>query len=269
MELPKKSIAAERVLGCLFLAAIFATALVERRSPLATAIREKQPWMCRLKIKGPGRSEEFLGIYAPKTRVFDVIYPLRGHAELPEIYEKTDAWPADEAPLAAKRILLKNQGSPRRWASSGLSGLMLKIYLASLDRSRIHAIGLPDQPAQQQELLDRLLADEEELAPAALSVEILNASSRDGIATLAAKILRSQGADVVSMGNAPSQIQASVVYARAGGIEKAEAVRESLGCEKAETVLSLSPSKLIDASVVIGEDCSEILGRTKWKSLKF
>lgn len=60
-------------------------------------------------------------------------------------------------------------------------------------------------------------------------VQVLNGSSTPGLARLATDQLRDAGFDVVSLGNARSPVNTSVVFDRAGKPEIAERVAHALG----------------------------------------
>jgi len=84
-------------------------------------------------------------------------------------------------------------------------------------------------------------------------VEILNAGGVRGVAAVARDRLRDAGFDVVYYGNAPRfSDDPSVVLARLGGMEEAQAVAELLGITEVRE--ALDPTLLLEVTVLLGSD---------------
>lgn len=80
---------------------------------------------------------------------------------------------------------------------------------------------------------------------------MLNGSGRSRLARLGARMLREQGIDVVSTGNADSQATTRIVFRR-GTRASADAVRRALGIG---IVDSIPDSSLrLDVTVILGDD---------------
>lgn len=88
----------------------------------------------------------------------------------------------------------------------------------------------------------------------AITAEVLNATDEKGLALRATKVLRSGGVDVLEFRNAPAQPR-TLVYDRTGRHEAARKVREVLGCPRAVAATRVSPERLVDVTVILGEDC--------------
>ena len=101
---------------------------------------------------------------------------------------------------------------------------------------------------------DKVPADRHMLSPGErVTVEVLNAGGVDGMARIATDYLRTEGFDVVSVGNASSFDQDStVVIDRAGSLQKAAAVADALGVR---SVTNEPDEKLfVDVTVRLGSD---------------
>jgi hypothetical protein len=108
--------------------------------------------------------------------------------------------------------------------------------------------------------LGRLLAaDERPDDGRATIVEVLNGAGAPGLASRAAKILRSKGVDVLTTGSAPSRAR-TLVYDRVGDFARAEKARAALGCPTARSVTRLDPSRAVDVSIALGADCAGTFG---------
>jgi hypothetical protein len=88
-----------------------------------------------------------------------------------------------------------------------------------------------------------------------VTVEVLNATGRNGLARAATRVLRQAGIDVVSFGNAPAAVGTLdstriVVRRPAAGI--GEQVRGALGVGR--VMVEADTTKLLDASVFLGVD---------------
>jgi hypothetical protein len=51
-----------------------------------------------------------------------------------------------------------------------------------------------------------------------------------------------------------------LVYDRVGSFARAERVRAALGCPAARTVTRLDPSRAVDVSIALGDDCAGTFG---------
>jgi hypothetical protein len=86
-------------------------------------------------------------------------------------------------------------------------------------------------------------------------VEVLNGTDAAGLAAQAAKVLRSKGVDVMSLGKGRPRLR-TVVYDRTGDFVRAARVRKALGCPTAITATRIDALRGVDASVELGADCS-------------
>ena len=86
-------------------------------------------------------------------------------------------------------------------------------------------------------------------------VEVLNGTSRHGLARQGARRLRRQGLDVIFFGNAEQPADSTRVIVRRGSTEAAERVRDALGAGK----VSSEPDTLrrVDVTVILGGDFKE------------
>ena len=94
-----------------------------------------------------------------------------------------------------------------------------------------------------------------ELAGPHITVEVLNASGKPGLAKVATRLLRHAGIDVVAFGNAPESVgtlDSTRIVVRRGTSDVGERVRQPLGVGH----VSLQPdtTRLLDASVFLGAD---------------
>jgi hypothetical protein len=83
-------------------------------------------------------------------------------------------------------------------------------------------------------------------------VEVLNGTRRTGAARTATRMLRRQGLDVVSLGNADTLVALTRVIVRRGDPSRASYVAQVLGAGKAE--LETDTLRRVDISVILGED---------------
>jgi len=88
-------------------------------------------------------------------------------------------------------------------------------------------------------------------ARARMRVEVLNGTTRAGLARSATERLRDAGFDVVYFGNGP-RTDSSVVLDRAGRPEVARAVAEALGVRQVRS--QPDPGLYLDATVILGAD---------------
>ena len=92
-----------------------------------------------------------------------------------------------------------------------------------------------------------------------LQVEVLNGCGISGVADKITDYLRKQNFDVVQMGNYISfDVERSMVIDRAGNMENALKIAESLGIDKKRVVQQVNGNYFLDASVVIGKDFNSL-----------
>jgi hypothetical protein len=90
-----------------------------------------------------------------------------------------------------------------------------------------------------------------------VTVEVLNASGRPGLARVGARMLRRQGIDVVAVGNAPGTagaLDTTRIVMRRGTSAAGPAIRKALGVGK--VLVQPDSTRLLDASVFLGDDFS-------------
>ena len=88
-----------------------------------------------------------------------------------------------------------------------------------------------------------------------VTVEVLNASGKPGLARTATHLLREAGVDVVYFGNAPTTLgtlDSTRILVRRGAADIGERVRRAL--RAGTVVLQRDSTKLLDASVLLGAD---------------
>lgn len=261
MEFSPRVVAVERALVAVCVAAALALAFLQWRSPLAAAIRAQKPAFFKLSLD-PG-PRDFIVEYLPAPRALWLAYAPdpRSGEDYPRARFSVGRWPPDEPPLAAKRLLkpLRPILFLRLAAAAGdippFDRFLLAVELARMSPAEVRAAYLPDD-AEPDEFWARLSS-----APAPsgrpVTVEILNATDKKGVAARATKFLRSRDADVMVEGNAPQERRRTVVYDRMGRPEAAEWVRARLGCPSAETATQLDARSIVDVTVVLGDDCAQ------------
>ncbi len=287
-----------------FIAILGASLWLESRSPLSAALRANQPWLCRVSFRGPagGLTGPFLAIYQPGRRLADLVYapqprdprkavdltadlPVTAGPEgLPQLVVDAQLSQEDEAPLAAENWILDRTQGLGGWSflarelrhlkpSAGTLDLaLLAVELHRMRPENMRAAWLPETEGQRRFFFGNVFAPPSDTRGGgrAIAVEVLNATRKAGIASTATDILRSNGADVVNVGNAPSPRERTVIYDRTGRAENAESVRGYLGCREARVVTQISPKKLVDVTVVLAEDCASPEKRgVKWNWLRF
>jgi len=90
-----------------------------------------------------------------------------------------------------------------------------------------------------------------------VTVEVLNASGRPGLARVGTRMLRRQGIDVVSMGNASGEdgtLDSTRIVVRRGTLAVGTAIQKALGV--GHVLLQADSTRLLDASVLLGGDFS-------------
>jgi hypothetical protein len=319
LQLSGRSILLERILACLFLAAIAVLGQLEGSSGLAAAIRKGKPLDFWLVLKTPAEEPRlFMGLLNPGRRTLDLVYiheaqgprensslwpayrqglrmsndPLvlskgmaesaraRLSSEIPAareaqplrlLYEEIPPWPGGEPPLMGKawierwaqglsfqtgilRIILE---SPSDFSTLTLfDRMLLALEIHHLPQGAIHPAWLPEAKLQRS-YLGLLMGNHPQTADNSrpISVEVLNASGRQGFAAQATKILRWKGADVVNIGNLAAIQSMTLIYDRTGFFKNAAAAAEMLGCPEAGVLTQLRPQRLVDVSIILAEDC--------------
>lgn len=90
-------------------------------------------------------------------------------------------------------------------------------------------------------------------------VEVLNATTADGLAREVTRRLRRAGIDVVGYGSArDSSLDSTTIVVRRGDSTAARQVRQALGLGR--IAVNHDPRLLLDASVLIGPDLARALG---------
>src|SRR4029077_4026028 len=92
---------------------------------------------------------------------------------------------------------------------------------------------------------------------ARVTVEVLNASGKPGLAKVGTRLLRRASIDVVAFGNAPDSVgggkrDSTRVGVRRGGPAGGMRIRRALGVGR--VVVLLDSARLLDASVFLGAD---------------
>ena len=125
---------------------------------------------------------------------------------------------------------------PRRPAPSPLLSVLLALLACRSDRSGRQAFPIPGERGS------------------GVTVEVLNASGRAGLARVGTRVLRQAGIDVVAFGNAPTgqQLDSTQIVVRRGDTATGERVREALRVGR--VLVQLDSTRLLDASVLLGAD---------------
>lgn len=90
-----------------------------------------------------------------------------------------------------------------------------------------------------------------------VTVAVLNASGRPGLARLGTRVLRDAGIDVLSFGNSPdlkAPLDSTRILVRRGPATVGERIRRALRVGK--VVMDPDSTLLLDASVLLGRDFS-------------
>lgn len=259
MEFSPRIAAQERLLAALVIAAAAAVGVLEARSPLAAAARAGRPVFYRLSLEPGPRT--YVAEYLPAQRRLWLVYA--PDPRLGEDYPKLSFYagrfePGDPA-IAGKRALkpLKLSTAWRLAAARGdvpaFDRLRLAVELSRMDADDVQ----PAWPPADGDLdaYWRALSAPPQEKEREVTVEILNGTSKKGVAARVTKILRSRDADVMASGNAPQPQARTVVYDRTGRPRAADWVRDRLGCAAAETATQLDAKSLVDVTVVLGDDC--------------
>ena len=97
------------------------------------------------------------------------------------------------------------------------------------------------------------------LIPDVIQVEVRNGSGVSGLAARTLVYLRSEGFDVVQVGDYSSRdLEHSIVYDRVGNLEVALSVARALGIPDNRVVQDVRTDFYLDASVIIGLDYQQL-----------
>ncbi len=106
---------------------------------------------------------------------------------------------------------------------------------------------------------DDIISSGSKKASTIVQVEVLNGCGVQGVADKITDFLRKNNFDVVQTGNYTSfDMDKSLVIDRTGNKANAEKVAASLGLDKKNIVQQISNDYLLDCSVVIGKDYSQL-----------
>jgi hypothetical protein len=257
MEFPNRAVILERILAALALMSLLIAGLIESGSPLALALRQGRPWV-----------KYSVGDFEDNHSVNPLLPLLEKEREITKWDHRLFTF-AVYQPLGPSlaRIVVdkKDEGE----ISSLFSRLAPSISAKSnafdrfvwwLEMSRLRPdqtddVILPKTKAGREELIAKLLYPRKFSPSRLVAVEILNASGVAGLALRAAKVLRSNNVDVVSLGNYSEQVSRTVVYDWTGDPDAARFARRALGCRGAKTVTALDHKKFVDATIILAGDC--------------
>ncbi len=180
----------------------------------------------------------------------------------------------EDEPAVETAAELKARGrKPRTWVAlarragrgllkgdrASLDPLLFALELRRTPADHLKPGRLPDDE-QASAFLGRILAADESTDDGrATTVEVLNGAGTPGLASRAAKVLRSKGVDVLTTGSSASRAR-TLVYDRIGDFARAAKVRAALGCPSARAVTRLDPSRAVDVSIELGGDCAGTFG---------
>lgn len=92
-----------------------------------------------------------------------------------------------------------------------------------------------------------------------VQVEVLNGCGISGTAELLTAYLRTNGFDVVNMGNYRSfEIENSIVIDRTGKIENAKRVASLIGMDISNVIQQVNDEYLLDVTLILGKDYSQL-----------
>lgn len=284
----------ERVLAAAALAAALTASWGETGSPLASCIRDSRPWTAWLEARqpAPAPAATMLAFYDPTHRRLSVLQipgapaaaQERGRSLLAGLASGRASEPAarlevdlprlgeQDEPVAEAALALKAR-APKVWASrlraalrglragerDALDPLFFTVELRRMPLEGLRPVVLPKDASA--DLLARIVSAED--APQdgkTITAEVLNGTSETGLASRASKMLRLRGVDVMAIGGTLARAR-TVVYDRTGDFRRAAAVRAALPCPSPRLATRLDPSRAVDASVELGDDCADMPGR--------
>ena len=137
--------------------------------------------------------------------------------------------------------------SPRRLVLT-----LLLIIVAAFSLYQVYAIGFPAQGDVRQHNTDGQPAAGEK---SVIQVNVLNGCGVSGVGQRMTSVLRSEGYDVVEMGNYKTfDVKESMVIDRSGNSGVANAIAARLGISEKNVLQQISSEYFVTASVVIGRD---------------
>ncbi len=96
----------------------------------------------------------------------------------------------------------------------------------------------------------------------AIQLDVLNGTKEVKLAQRVTDYLRSQGFDVVEMGNyKSSSVESTLVLDRTGNLDAARQVAEVLGVPESNVKTSVDKSLFLDVSVIVGNDFKQLKTR--------
>ena len=271
----------QRLLALVIAIFVGAAYAFERDSTLAAALREGRPWAVRLELAPSGLSpRSYLAIYRPERRSVDLLALPEKEKDRPALSELLEAAKVGNAELFAADLgrpagidaALDGADWLKRVAVAGAAAHSREGMLGPADRwmawfeSRrlaedgIRPAWLPAGAAGVK-FVASLFDPERRIArESPVTVEVLNATGRRGVAWDNTKALRSLGADVINTDNHGEVLERTVLYDRTGLIENALSVQAMLNCPTARAVTKVDEQRLVDVSVVLADDCARQMG---------
>ena len=149
--------------------------------------------------------------------------------------------------------LRQHPQSPRRLVLN-----ILLIIVTAFSLYQVYAIGFPAEGKDER-------SHQSEGKPAiaeksVIQVNVLNGCGVSGVGQRMTSVLRSEGYDVVEMGNYKTfDVKESMVIDRSGNSEVASAIASRLGISEKNVLQQISSEYFVTASVVIGKDFKNLL----------
>lgn len=231
MEFDPRVTFVERAITGVILALVVGVAVLERRSPVASALREGRP----VDFVVHGLSARLL----PSTRTLWLVGD--GTAALEE-----------KKALLHRPFSLKTELAP-------LDRVFLILEIARLRADDISPAWAAE--AEEDKLLLAAALEGQTPAPKheTITVEVLNGSGVAGLASAAKDRLREKGADVLISGNASEQTGKTLILDRVAAPARARRIAKMISCPDAETATRVESKRLVDVTVIVGTDCEKIL----------
>ena len=298
MEPPRRAVAVERALAALAVSAALGASWAESGSDLASRIRDGRTWGAWLEAREPAPAAAptfHLAVYDPTRRRLSVLHipgsPRAAEDRALRLLAGLSAGPMpapstrllvavprlteqDEPSAEAARALKARVRSPRAWLAlisdalrglrtddrDALDRLLFAVELRRMPVEHLRPSALPDDAAAA-DLLGNILSGEERPRDGkATTAEVLNGTQETGLASRASKMLRLKGVDVMAIGGTRARAR-TLVYDRTGDFRRAAEVRAALPCPTARIATRLDPSRAVDVSIEIGEDCADASGQ--------
>ena len=93
-----------------------------------------------------------------------------------------------------------------------------------------------------------------------LQIDVQNGTGIQGLGNRFMEFLRTNGFDVVEMGNfSSSDVKNSFVMDRAGNMRNAKRVAQALGIQEKYVIQQMNKNYFLDATVVVGKDYNELV----------